>query len=168
MGARWTPLLTFLAFSGFMSYIDHAGAPTEPEFTQQWLWTVMSTIEGLGFAVLVAWWDVNRGADAPTSRVGRFWVWTGKVSYSMYLLHGFWAFIVARWCQSTFNGLATPESAILLSTLTFIASVPVVTLSYRFIELPFLRSRRRYAQRQDPAEAGRPSQPADLPLKDAA
>lgn len=166
---RWIiPAVAFLGFSAFMSYIDHVGAPSEPGLHPLALWVILPTIEAIGFALLIGWWDVRRDGGQP-GLVGRFWALSGRVSYSMYLLHTFWVFQVARWCHERLHAHWAPESAIALATLLFAMSVPVAMLSHRFVEVPFLLLRKAYVtpRPQLVHQAAAPDRVA-LPLKDAA
>lgn len=167
---RWIiPMVALLGFSAFMGYIDHVGAPSERGLHPMSLWIILPTIEAVGFAALIGWWDMRRGNGEP-GVVGRFWALSGRVSYSMYLLHTFWVFQAARWCQARIPEHWSPESAIALATLSFVMSVPVAMLSHRFVEVPFLRLRKVYAKVADHRSQQVPAidRGAGLPLKDAA
>jgi peptidoglycan/LPS O-acetylase OafA/YrhL len=107
-----------------------------------------STVAGVAAAVLIAHmvtdersWLVRLLATPPL-------VWVGERSYGIYL-----------WHRPIFGllfgaGLAAPVMAGLGLALTLI----IPALSYRFVEQPFLRMKRRYetaASPQDPADIGR-------------
>lgn len=105
------------------------------------IWIIMPTIEGLAYAFLIAWYD--NSFQHGTGIVSRTVAKVGECSYSIYLLHVFVVFALASRIDGIYE-LPSTEAAMLLSIPAFLAIVPFAYLSYRFIELPFLRYRVRY------------------------
>jgi peptidoglycan/LPS O-acetylase OafA/YrhL len=138
--------LVFAAlFAAGVHYLDQLGAPFSRSFEHPEWWIWLTTVEGLFFAATVAWYDTS--FQGPPSRLGRGVALMGRTSYSMYLLHTFWVFIVARWVNSHVVALDQPGIAMLAAFLVFLASAPVAAASFRLIEQPFLRARRPYRHR---------------------
>jgi peptidoglycan/LPS O-acetylase OafA/YrhL len=118
-----------------------------------WIW--LPTVDGLFFAMTVAWYDTSF-EGRKISLPGRLAILAGQSSYSMYLLHTFWVFSAARWIHAHVWAMNSAQSAIAVASLLFVLALPTAMLSYRFIELPFLRARKPYeaqAPAQTPAEA---------------
>jgi len=99
----------------------------------------------------VAWYDTSF-EGRKISLPGRLAILAGQSSYSMYLLHTFWVFTAARWIHAHVWAMNSAQSAIAVASLLFVLALPTAMLSYRFIELPFLRARKPY-EAQAPAEA---------------
>jgi peptidoglycan/LPS O-acetylase OafA/YrhL len=135
-------LLLAALFAAGMHYLDQLGGPFRGGFEHPEWWVWMTTVEGLFFAATVAWYDTSF-REAP-SRLGRGVAWMGRTSYSMYLLHFFWVYVVARWVNRHLVELDQPEIAMLAAFVVFLASAPVAAVSFRLFEQPFLRARRPY------------------------
>jgi peptidoglycan/LPS O-acetylase OafA/YrhL len=69
----------------------------------------------------------------------------GEYSYSIYLLHFFVVFEMARIIDQHLMAIGNFYLACLWSALCFLCMLPIGYLSFRFIEAPFLRHRRLYA-----------------------
>lgn len=135
--------LAALGYSAYVYTLDHLGAPWGPRFREDTWWIWLPTVDGLFFALTVAWYDTSfegRKISAP----GRLAILAGKTSYSMYLLHTFWVFAAARWIHVHVWPMNSAQSAIAIASVLFVLALPLAMLSYRFIELPFLRVRRSY------------------------
>jgi peptidoglycan/LPS O-acetylase OafA/YrhL len=106
------------------------------------LWIVMPTAEGLGYAALIAWYDNSfaHSNGAASRFIGRI----GTYSYSIYLLHFFFVFSAARFVHERVMDIGNFYVACLWSAAMFLLMVPLGYLSFRFVESPFLRLRRRY------------------------
>lgn len=109
------------------------------------LWIVLPTIEAVTFASLIAWYDTSfRHMSGTFSR------WLGKVgeySYSMYLWHFFFVFEMSRFVNDHVMKLTNLYVTAAWALLGYLLMIPVCWLSYRFIELPFLRFRTQYVVR---------------------
>lgn len=116
------------------------GMPSYPSPSPWWI--VWPTIEGFAWALAIAWYD---GSFQPGQGVlSRFVGMLGTYSYSIYLLHVFVVFDVARWVHERICDLSRFEVAWLWSIAAFgLMAIPGY-LSYRLVEAPFLRLRRPY------------------------
>jgi len=106
------------------------------------IWIVLPTIEGLGYAIGIAWYDNSfRHSNGALSRfIGRI----GVYSYSIYLLHLFVVFGAARFIHERVMDISNFYLALLWAIACFLLIVPLAYASYRFIEAPCLQLRRRY------------------------
>jgi peptidoglycan/LPS O-acetylase OafA/YrhL len=137
-------LIGAAAFVAYASWLDHLGSIFNTKHDFPWLWLVSGTMEGAFFAMSVAWYAESFSFS--NAGVSRFVAMIGRASYSMYLLHGFVVFLAARWIHQHVVSLHDAHLALLASLLTFLALVPMAVLSYKWIELPFLRRRVIYAE----------------------
>lgn len=108
------------------------------------LWIVLPTLEGFAFATLIAWYDESflhkRG------RLSNLFALVGEYSYSLYLLHFYFVFAVARWIHTQVMDISNFYLALLFAALALTAMLPISYLSMRFVERPFLKLRRRYTK----------------------
>lgn len=133
-----------LAFLWFYYTFDKTGGlymnPSYP--SSKPLWIVMPTVEGLAYAIGIAYFDSSyapskRGLSGLLGRIGSY-------SYSIYLLHFFVVFAVARFINDRIMDLSNFYVALFWSLLLFLLMAPVGYLSFRYIESPFLKYRKRY------------------------
>lgn len=96
----------------------------------------MPTIEGSAYASLIAWYDTS--FKHSTGIISRFIALIGIYSYSIYLLHFFVVLKMANAVNDHVVELTNIHLTILFSILCFLLMVPIVFISYRFIESPFL------------------------------
>ncbi|PCJ11167.1 MAG: acyltransferase [Gammaproteobacteria bacterium] len=106
------------------------------------LWIYMPTVEGLAYALLIAWYD--NSFNHSTGKISRFIALIGTYSYSIYLLHPFIVFRIANTINDHVIDLSNVHVVALFSILGFLVMVPIGYVSYRFIETPFLRFRTKY------------------------
>lgn len=106
------------------------------------LWIFMPTVEGLAYAVGIAWYDSSFRHS--TTGISAFLGRAGQYSYSIYLLHFFVVFLVSRYVYEHVMPHGSFYAACAWSALFFCLMVPVGAFSFRFIESPFLRLRRPY------------------------
>ncbi|HZP88047.1 MAG TPA: acyltransferase [Burkholderiales bacterium] len=133
-----------ISFCLFYWYFDSVGGwylnPSYPSPSS--IWIFLPTIEGLAYGFGIAYYDssfaVSRG------RLSSFIAEIGKYSYSIYLLHVFFVFEMARIVNQHIMWIADFYRALAWSVVCFLLMVPVAYLSYRYIEAPFLKLRRRY------------------------
>lgn len=106
------------------------------------LWIVLPTIEGLAYALGIAWYDnsFTHSTTGISAFVGRI----GAYSYSIYLLHFFIVFRAARYVNEQLMDLSNFYVACLWAVVFFLLMVPIGYLTFRFIEAPFLQLRRPY------------------------
>jgi len=104
----------------------------------------LPTIEGACFGALIAWYD--RSFDWRCSRIAALLGKPGDYSYSIYLLHVFFVGKIASYIDRHWMSLSNFYVALAWSVLFFLCMMPIGYLSYRFIEAPFLRARKRYTK----------------------
>lgn len=135
---------TLGAFALFYLWFDDQGGfyndPTYP--SQSKLWIFMPTFEGIAYAVGIAWYDnsfvfSNSGLSMFIGRIGAY-------SYSLYLLHFFLVFRVAKFINAHVMPLTNFYVACAWSLAFFFMMYPLGYLSFRFIEAPFLHFRKHY------------------------
>ncbi len=131
-------------FLVFYHYFDSLGGfymyPSYP--SPSLLWAYLPAIEGLAYAMLIAWYD--NSFKHSTGKVSLFVAKIGTYSYSIYLLHFFVVFSMANVISLNIIDLSNIYYALLFSALCFLMMVPAGYMSYRFIEKPFLRFRTSY------------------------
>jgi peptidoglycan/LPS O-acetylase OafA/YrhL len=112
------------------------------------IWIILPTIEGLAFSLLVAYYD--NSYQPSNTGVSRVIGLVGAYSYSIYLLHFFAVWWLAEFIDKHIMSLANFYVASTWSLLCFMLMLPVGYLSFRYIESPFLKFRRRYTIAPDP------------------
>jgi peptidoglycan/LPS O-acetylase OafA/YrhL len=139
-----TVALVLAAFAAFYWYFDQLGGfylnPSYP--SPSVLWVFMPSIEGLAYAIAIAYYDAsyspkNSGVSKVVGKIGEY-------SYSIYLLHVFIVFRAARFTNENITSITNFYVALACSLVCFLLIVPLGYLSFRFIESPFLKFRKRY------------------------
>lgn len=134
----------FSLFATFYWYFDLQGGfwknPSYPSPSS--IWIFMPAMEGVAYASIIAWYD--NSFSHSTERISRFIALIGTYSYSIYLLHFFVVFSVANAIDAHIIGLSNIYLAMLLAPFAFLLMIPIGYVSYRFVELPFLKYRTRY------------------------
>jgi peptidoglycan/LPS O-acetylase OafA/YrhL len=137
----WFSLLAFMLFYWYFNKLGgFMKMPTYPSTSP--LWIALPTIEGLAYALLISYYDNtfsprNVGFSKFVGRIGTY-------SYSIYLLHFFVVFKITEPVGKYVMDLGNFYVALLWAAFCFLLMVPVGYLSFRFIESPFLKFRRRY------------------------
>ncbi len=143
-GKHWLALGTFFGFATFYWWFNQLGGlyknVTYP--SPSWIWIVLPTIEGLTYAILIAWYE--RSFQFTTTGLSGFVGKIGEYSYSIYLLHFFIVFTAARFIHQRVVSLSNFYVATLFAAGVFLCMVPIGALSFRFIEAPFLKLRKKY------------------------
>ena len=139
-------ITTLVVYLIFYSWFDARGGfyqnPIYPSPSP--LWIVLPTLEGAFFALMIAWYDCSfRHSSGPVSR---FVAMIGTFSYSIYILHFFVVFAAARFVHEYLVDISNFYLAIVFAVLCFLLMVPIGYLSYRYIEMPFLKLRARYTR----------------------
>jgi peptidoglycan/LPS O-acetylase OafA/YrhL len=135
---------TIVAFLAFYWWFDLQGGfyenPSYPSSSP--LWIVFPTIEGIAYAIGIAWYDNSflHSTSGPSKFIGRI----GEYSYSIYLLHFFVVFHAAQFVHERIMDISNFYLACLWSLAFLLLMTIPGYLSYRFIETPFLRLRKRY------------------------
>ena len=143
-GRHGLVLFGLAAFVALMVAFDARGGfygmPSYPSPSRWWI--VLPTLEGLAYGLGIAWYDSS--FQHGRGRLSTFIGTLGAYSYSIYLLHVFVVFDLARWVHLNLMDLSRFEVAWAWSVAAFALMVVPGYLSYRFIEAPFLRLRRPY------------------------
>lgn len=136
---------TFTAFAILYWYFDSRGGfyqyPSYPSPSP--LWILLPTIEGVTYAIGIAWYD--NSFSLSNTGVSKFIGWIGEFSYSIYLLHFFVVVHAARFVNVHVMDISNFYTACLWSVICFVFMMPAWYLSFRFIETPLLKRRKRYA-----------------------
>jgi peptidoglycan/LPS O-acetylase OafA/YrhL len=144
MAARYTPgrrlslavfAIFYLYYAGFTMAGGGYGLLKSP------IWIIHPTIEAVGFAGLIRWYD----SKPWTGPVMDFVAKGGKYSYGIYLLHSFNVTGTAA-ALDGWIGFDTIFEALPFALLYFIAMGAVASAVYRCVEAPFLRYRRPYTR----------------------
>jgi peptidoglycan/LPS O-acetylase OafA/YrhL len=118
------------------------------------IWRTLAGFTGAGLIVTGALMREWSGAPAWKLLRNRATEWLGQRSYSIYVLH----YGVIVWLSDQLAVRGHPWDTIArIGPLGLVLSLALATLSWRFVEQPFLRLRRRWAT---PAVVGRP-QPSE-------
>jgi peptidoglycan/LPS O-acetylase OafA/YrhL len=143
-GRHILALFVFLCFAVFYWYVDSLGGfySHYPNPSRNSVWIYVTTIEGLAYGSLIAWYDTSFMHS--TGRMSRFLALVGTYSYSIYLLHFYFVFELAESIDRYLVDLSSIYIAMLLSPFAFLLMMPIAWVSYRFIESPFLKFRRNY------------------------
>lgn len=139
-------LLTIVAFMMMYWYFDFQGGfyqnPSYPSPSP--LWIILPTIEGIAYAIGIAWYD--NSFSHSTSGFSKFIGRIGEYSYSIYLLHFFVVFHAARFVNERIMDISNFYMACLWSLVFFVLMIIPGYVSFRFIEAPFLKLRKRYVK----------------------
>lgn len=137
-------LCCLCAFSLFYWYFDLQGgfyhSPSYP--SHRMIWVFMPTIEGLAYAIVICWYD--NSFRHSTNSISYFFAQIGSYSYSIYLLHFFIVFAMARTIHEHIVRLSNFYVALFFSAVCFLLMIPIGAASFRLIESPFLKLRKRY------------------------
>ncbi|HEY5742211.1 MAG TPA: acyltransferase [Terrimicrobiaceae bacterium] len=137
-------IATITAFMAIYWLFDFRGGfaqmPSYPSPSSFWI--ILPTIEAIAYAVGIAWYD--NSFSIPNTGVSKFIARIGQYSYSIYLLHFFVAFYAARFVDERIMDISNFYLACLWSMVFFLLMMLPGYVSFRFIEAPFLKLRRRY------------------------
>jgi len=144
-GRHVLAVLTAVAFAAFYWWFDSLGGFFQlgayPSSSP--LWIIMPTIEGAAYGALIAYYD--RTFEFANDNVwANIVAKVGECSYSLYLLHFFFVFWMAEFIHTHVMAMHSFYVAVAWSIVCFLALVPLAWLSYRFVELPFLKLRVNY------------------------
>jgi peptidoglycan/LPS O-acetylase OafA/YrhL len=132
------------AFTMFYWYFDLHGGLTSfsSSSSPSPLWIVLPTIEGVAYAVGIAWYECSFSHS--TGGISRFIGRMGEYSYSIYLLHFLVVMHASRFVNERIMDISNFYLACLWAAIFFVLMMPVGYLSFRFIEAPCLKLRKRY------------------------
>ena len=154
----WLVALIGVGFIAAYSWFDGLGGfyknPTYP--SPDPLWIFWPAVEGLAYGTLIAWYDnaFDHRAGVGQSRLSRFVAMIGTYSYSIYLLHFFVVFRLARAIDNHLVDLSNLYVALAFAVPSFLLMIPLAHLSFRYVEKPFLRFRKPYMKDEAVAESG--------------
>lgn len=144
VGRHFLAVAVLSGFAAFYWYFDFQGGwhqnPSYPSPSP--LWIFLPTIEGIAYAVGIAWYE--NSFSHSTIGVSRFIGRIGEFSYSIYLLHFFVVSHAARFVHEQIMDISNFYLALPFSVVFFLLMMPAGYLSFRFIEAPFLKLRKRY------------------------
>lgn len=139
-------LLTMLAFMLMYWYFDLQGGfyknISYPSPSP--LWIVLPTIEGVAYGISIAWYD--NSFEHSTGGLSKFIGRIGEYSYSIYLLHFFVVFHAARFVNGYIMDISNFYLAFFWALVFFVLMVIPGYFSFRYVEEPFLRLRKRYVK----------------------
>jgi peptidoglycan/LPS O-acetylase OafA/YrhL len=104
------------------------------------------------YAILMAGVIVSVALSAHLYKLldNRFFRWIGKLSFSIYLWHVFLIVIIERkfLAKYVYYGLTDLSEWIIVSSIVLLGSTLIAVISWRFLELPILRSARKMTTHQ--------------------
>lgn len=132
-----------IAFLACYSWFDRLGG-YYANGTLPNIWLFNLALEALAYGALIAYYDLTfkfkkTGLSGYVARVG-------EASYSIYLLHVFWVFQMARLINDHVIAIDTIYKGLFFSFLCFIPVAVIGWLSYRWFECYWLRFRRPYTK----------------------
>ena len=139
-GRKFFVLGVLFLFTVFYWYFDSQGGYVLSTSSSMWIY--IPTLEGVAYALAIAWYD--NSFEHSTGRVSRFIALIGTYSYSIYLLHLFIVPTLSSTISKHIIDLSNVYIAMLFSGFCFFLMIPIGYVSYKFIELPFLKFRTRY------------------------
>jgi peptidoglycan/LPS O-acetylase OafA/YrhL len=108
------------------------------------IWIILPTIEGVAYAVFIAWYD--NSFVHPATGVSKFIGRIGEYSYSIYLLHFFVVSPATRFLKNHVMDISNFYVACTWAFIFFVLMMLPGYVSFRFIEQPFLRLRKSYVK----------------------
>ena len=139
-------VLTIIAFLVMYWCFDLEGGffqhPSYPSPSP--IWIVLPTIEGIAYAVFIAWYD-NSFVHSTTG-LSKFFGRIGEYSYSIYLLHFFVVSPETRFLKNYIMDISNFYVACTWAFVCFVLMTLPGYVSFRFIEEPFLRRRKSYVK----------------------
>jgi peptidoglycan/LPS O-acetylase OafA/YrhL len=143
-GRHYAAISIFFIFSIIYWNFDlNGGFYKNPSYpSTSILWIFLPTIEAIAYAFGIAWYDnsFSHSRTGFSALIGRL----GEYSYSIYLFHFFIVFDAARFVNENIMDISNFYLACLWATVFFFLMIPIGYFSFIFIELPFLKLRKRY------------------------
>lgn len=122
--------LPLVMASGLILFIAILSTLWEP------LWVLTDMLFGLGFAFAIApaivpsMKTVSRKSNSPY----RWLIWTGTISYSLYLFHMQLSWFANPWIRS----ISSEPLQFILRVGVLLLSIPIIAIIYKVVEAPFL------------------------------
>lgn len=110
------------------------------------IWIILPTAEAIAYSSLIAYYDTTYRPAA----TGFSWALSkvGDYSYSIYLIHVFFVFRMADFVQRRIMDISNFYVACGWALVGFALMIPIGFVSYKYLERPFLRLRRRYIKKE--------------------
>jgi peptidoglycan/LPS O-acetylase OafA/YrhL len=142
MIGRKTSFYIFVLFTLFWYFFDSKGGFYNGGIfpSESIVWVFIPFIEGVSYCFLIIFILKFKSCGL----TGRFLSHIGKVSYSFYLISGISLFYLANFINSNVFILNSEIRMISAAFINFMILLVPASLSYYFIELPFLRKKFRY------------------------
>jgi peptidoglycan/LPS O-acetylase OafA/YrhL len=145
-GSHISAMIVTVFFSIFYCWFDGNGGffrqPNYPSPSE--IWVYMPAIEGASIAFLIAWYDNSFDHTNNNNIINNILALIGKYSYSIYLLHFYFIFLAADFINRKVVEISNFYIALPVSIILLIMIIPLAHLSYKFIEQPFLKLRKKY------------------------
>ncbi len=143
-GRHWIALFSLLSFLSIYAWFNSRGGfyPPSGYPSTDPLWILLPAIEGVAYAILITWYD--NSFRHRVDGVSRFVGLIGECSYSIYLIHQFFVFRVAREINEHVMNITNLYAAIPWAAVCFLVVLIPSYVSYRYFEMPLLRLRKSY------------------------
>ena len=145
-GRHLVVLITIVMFSLFYWKFDELGGfwemPTYPSPSA--LWILLPTVEGAVFGLVTAWYDSS--FTHSSTGISAFLAKAGEYSYSIYLLHFFLVFRAAKFVHIHIMDISNLYVACAWALVFYTLMLIPAYLSYRFVESPFMKMRKKYTR----------------------
>jgi len=136
--------IMFICFLLLWYWFDNLGGFfTLPQYpSPSPLWILLPTVEGFVYSILIAWYEITYTHSE--SRLAKFIALIGTYSYSIYLLHFFFVFKMPVFINKYLFDISNPYLMFIFAVPCFLSILPISYFSYKFIEEPFLKYRKKY------------------------
>lgn len=144
----WLVIAAFLLF--YWQFDLKAARAVDPSLLgKSAAWIYIPTLEGLAFGFAISYYD--NSFRPPNTGISKLIGNAGVYSYSIYLLHFFVVLQMAPFIDQHIMKITNLYEACLWCVPCFLLMLPIGYLSFRYIESPFLKHRRRYVVASEPA-----------------
>jgi len=144
-GRNWLAIVAGVSILFLYAAFDRLGGfYSNAEFPE--IWIFLLTLEGICYSILIGWYDQSfrfkdTGFSGLIAKVG-------SASYSIYLLHVFFVFRIARLVNEYVISLDNFYVAFLACVICFLPVAGLSWLSYRYYELWWVRFRKPYIEKE--------------------
>lgn len=139
-----TGVVALAALLGYFTWFDAIGGyyATSKNPTLNAIWIIEPTVEAVLCATLICWYD--QFVVGVPGKLSKAIAAVGNYSYSIYLLHPFFVFWMARTVHHRVVPLDNVYVGMSASLVCFCCAVPIGYVSFKLIESPFLKFRVPY------------------------